>query len=63
MGGKRLLRSVGADMLLMWDRGFHDYNMLTGVRSRGAHVLARLPAHVNPELVEVLPDGTKASEK
>ena len=40
-GGKRLLRSVRADMLVMWDRGFHDYDMLTGVRSRGAQVLAR----------------------
>lgn len=57
-GGKRLLRSVTADMLVMWDRGFHDYDMLCGVRSRGAHVLARLPAHVKPELVEALPDGT-----
>jgi hypothetical protein len=57
-GGKRLLRSVRADMLVMWDRGFHDYDMLSAVRSRGAHVLARLPAHVKPELVEVLPDGT-----
>jgi hypothetical protein len=57
-GGKRLLRSVRADMLVMWDRGFHDYDMLSGVRSRGAHVLARLPAHVKPEGVEVLPDGT-----
>ena len=57
-GGKRLLRSVKADMLVMWDRGFHDYAMLAGVRSRGAHVLARLPAHAKPERVEVLPDGT-----
>lgn len=57
-GGKRLLRSVTADMLVMWDRGFHDYDMLAGVRTRGAHVLARLPAHVKPDLVEVLPDGT-----
>ena len=57
-GGKRLLRSVQADLLVMWDRGFHDYDMLAGVRSRGGHVLARLPAHVKPELVEVLPDGT-----
>jgi hypothetical protein len=57
-GGKRLLRSVTADMLVMWDRGFHDYDMLSGVRSRGAHVLSRLPAHVKPELVGVLPDGT-----
>jgi hypothetical protein len=57
-GGKRRLRSVTADMLVMWDRGFHDYDMLAGVRARGAHVLARLPAHVKPELVKVLPDGT-----
>ncbi len=57
-GGKRLLRSVQADMLVMWDRGFHDYDMLSGVRARGAQVLARLPAHVKPERVEVLPDGT-----
>jgi hypothetical protein len=57
-GGKRLLRSVTADMLVMWDRGFHDYAMLVGVRARGAQVLARLPAHVKPALVEVLPDGT-----
>ena len=57
-GGKRLLRSVTEAMLLMWDRGFHDYDMLRGVRARGAHVLSRWPAHVKPELVEVLPDGT-----
>ncbi len=57
-GGKRLLRSVQADMLMMWDRGFHDYDMLSGTRTRGAQVLARLPAHVKPERVEVLPDGT-----
>jgi hypothetical protein len=33
-GGKRLLRSVQADMLVLWDRGFHDYDMLVGVRSQ-----------------------------
>jgi hypothetical protein len=58
VGGKRLLRSVTAAMLLMWDRGFHDFDMLAGVRRRGAHVVARWPAHVKPALVEVLPDGT-----
>ena len=42
----------------MWDRGFHDFDMLVGVRTRGAHFLARLPAHVKPKPVEVLPDGT-----
>ncbi len=29
-GGKRLLRSVRADMLVMWDRGFHDYDSWPG---------------------------------
>src|SRR5258708_27622529 len=57
-GGKRLARSVRADMLVMWDRGFYDYGMLAGVRSRGGHVLSPLPAPVKPEPVEVLPDGT-----
>ncbi len=57
-GGFRLLRSVSADMLVLWDRGFHDYDMFCDVRSRGAHILSRLPAHAKPELVEVLPDGT-----
>jgi hypothetical protein len=57
-GGKRLLRSVSPDMLVMWDRGFHDYDMVVGVRSQGAQVLARLPAHVKPECVEVLSDGS-----
>jgi hypothetical protein len=57
-GGKRLLRSVSAEMLVMWDRGFHDFDMLMGVHQRGGHVLARLPGHVKPALVQVLPDGT-----
>jgi len=35
---------VQADILMMWDRGFHDYDMLSGVRARGTQVLARLPA-------------------
>jgi hypothetical protein len=30
-------------MLLMWDRGFHDFDRLAGVVQRDAHVLSRLP--------------------
>jgi hypothetical protein len=45
-------------MLLMWDRGFHEFDMFVGVRVRNAHGLGRLPAHVQPEVVETLPDGT-----
>jgi hypothetical protein len=58
VGGHRLLRSVTAGMLVMWDRGFHDYNMITGVRQRHSHVLSRLPAHAKPERVQTLPDGS-----
>ena len=58
VGGLRLLRSVTTGMLVMWDRGFHDYDMLVQARRRGAHVLARLPAHVKPTVVRVLGDGS-----
>lgn len=55
-GGFRMLRSVGPGMLLMWDRGFHDYEMIVAARERGAHILGRLPAHVKPEPVLKLSD-------
>jgi hypothetical protein len=58
VGGFRLLRSVEADMLVMWDRGFHDFDMFLGVIEREAQVLSRLPAHVKPERVLNLPDGS-----
>ncbi len=58
LGGFRMLRSVTAGMLVLWDRGCHAYDMFVGVGQRGAHVLARLPMHVQPERVRTLPDGT-----
>jgi len=58
VGGFRLLRSLKPDMLLMWDRGFHNYDMFVQTRQRGAHVLSRLPAHVKPEPVQALADGS-----
>lgn len=58
VGGFRVLRSVEADMLVMWDRGFHDYDMFAQVRKREAHVLSRLPAHAKPKRVGGLPDGS-----
>ncbi len=58
VGGFRLLRSVQRGMLVMWDRGFHDFDMLLAVRKRQAHVLSRLPAHVKPQLLRRLPDGS-----
>ena len=43
---------------LMWDRGLHDYDMVVQTHQRGAHVLSRLPAHVKPEVVQLLADGS-----
>jgi hypothetical protein len=58
VGGLRLLRSVTTGMLVMWDRGFHDYDMFVQAQQRGAHVLARLPAHVKPLRLRTLADGS-----
>lgn len=58
VGGEQLLRSIDATMLVMWDRGFHDFDMVSAVRGRGAHVLARLPAHIKPQRVQTLSDGS-----
>jgi len=58
VGARRLLRSVGPGMLVMWDRGLHDYDQVAGVRQREGHVLSRLAANVQPTVVRRLPDGT-----
>ena len=54
LGGFRVLRSVTNEMLVMWDRGLHDFDMFLEVRQRRAHALGRLPAHVKPQVVERL---------
>jgi hypothetical protein len=58
VGGLRLLRNLRRGMLVMWDRGFHDFDMIVGARRRGAHVLSRLPAHVKPQRIRTLSDGS-----
>ncbi len=58
VGGFRLLRSVARGMLVLWDRGFHDFDMVRATRQRGAHVLSRLPASVKPLPLRSLPDGS-----
>jgi Insertion element 4 transposase N-terminal/Transposase DDE domain len=57
-GAHAVLRAVSPDMLVLWDRGLHEYDLLWAVRQRGAHALGRLPAHVKPEWVASLPDGS-----
>jgi hypothetical protein len=58
VGGFRMLRSIEPGMLVMWDCGLHAYDMFQRVRQREAHVLSRLPAHVKPQRVRRLPDGS-----
>jgi hypothetical protein len=45
-------------MLVMWDRGFHDYDMIARAQQRGAQVLSRLPANVKPKRTRTLGDGS-----
>ena len=54
----RLLRSVGPGMLLLWDRGFHSYEMVRATRGREAHFLGRTKGNVVLQPTEVLADGS-----
>jgi len=58
VGGFRLLRSVREGMLVLWDRGFHEYEMIVATRRRNAHVLSRLPSNVKPQRLRTLADGS-----
>jgi hypothetical protein len=55
---RRLLRSVGAGMLVMWDRGLHSYAMLQGARDRRAEVLGRVGKAIVLAPEELLSDGS-----
>jgi hypothetical protein len=59
IGGRRVLRSLREGMLVLWDRGFHEYEMLAAARQRGSHVLSRLPSGVRPRLLRTLEDGSQ----
>lgn len=58
VGGLRMLRSVGPGMLVLWDRGFHSYDMCMRCGQRKAQFLARLPAHVRLTPLRRLCDGS-----
>lgn len=59
IGGRRVLRSLEPGMLVLWDRGFHEYAMLAEARRRKSHVLSRLPSGVKPRLIRTLADGSQ----
>jgi hypothetical protein len=58
VGGFRLLRSVSAGMLVLWDRGFYSFEMIERTLARGAQVLGRVPAGVTLTPRHLLPDGS-----
>src|SRR5919201_3905275 len=58
VGAVRLLRSVGAGMLLLLDRGFYSFEMIEQTLARGAQVLGRVPANVSLTPRHLLPDGS-----
>ncbi len=58
LGGWRMLRSVGPGMLVMWDCGFHSYDMCVRCRTQGAQFLGRVPAVVRFTPIERLADGS-----
>jgi len=57
-GARRLLRSVEAGMLVMWDRGLHSFDMVQQTLQRQAHFLGRVPATVDLKPVCTLPDSS-----
>lgn len=62
VGGLRMLRSVGAGMLVTWDRGFHSFDMCAQTRKRRAHFLARVPTQVHLKPLRRLSDGSYLAE-
>ena len=58
---KRLLRSVDAAMLVLWDGGLHSYELVRATLARGAHLLSRVPCHVKLVVEQELPDGSYLS--
>jgi len=58
---KKLLRSVGQGMLLMWDRGLHSYAMVNATLAQGCDYLGRISANVKFEVEKVLDDGSYLS--
>ena len=58
--GLRLLRGVGEGVLLLWDRGFHSFEMVQGALARGCELLGRLPRTVKAgKPAATLSDGTQ----
>src|SRR3954470_18436169 len=53
-----LLDQLGPGMLLIWDRGFFSYELISAVVRRGAHVLARVKSNTVLRPIRRLDDGS-----
>jgi hypothetical protein len=53
-----LARFLQENMLLLWDRNFLGYDLVQRVRSRGAHILARVKSNMIFTPLKQLPDGS-----
>jgi hypothetical protein len=58
-GGRLVGRSVGRGTLLLWDRGFHSFEMVQAALARSSELLGRLPATLKPKVLGTLADGTQ----
>lgn len=56
--GKRLVRTLQAGMLVLWDAGFHSLELVKLTLLSGAHLLTRLPSQVRVQKIDRLPDGS-----
>lgn len=55
---KRLLRSVDASMVVLWDGGLHSYDLVQATLAQSSHFLGRIPTHVKLGVDQELPDGS-----
>jgi hypothetical protein len=58
---RKLLRSVGQGMLLMWDRGLHSFKMVNETLAQQCHYLGRVPANAKFAPIKALKDGSYLS--
>src|SRR3954464_5376658 len=54
----QLLDHLGPGMLLIWDRGFFSYELISAVLRRGAHLLARVKSNTVLRPIRRLADGS-----
>lgn len=57
-GAFRLLPRIQPGWLVMWDAGFHDFDLWRAVASRQAQIMAPVPSYLKPDWVQAWPDGS-----